>query len=371
MLFRSEDVPVATLRQVLLYHVITAEIPAAQVSTGYATTPTDNQLSLYIEKSSGVKINGDVNVTEADLLATNGVIHIVDKVIGLPTVVSTALTNPNFSTLVSALTRADLVSALSGAGPFTVFAPTNEAFSAFLSANGFASLEEVPVPVLTQVLLNHVVATRANSSGLSTQYVNSLATFGNTTSNLSLFIEKDDAVTVNGSNVIIADVNATNGVIHAVDKVIGLPTVVNHALNNPEFSTLVAALTRPDLGVDYVSILSGAGPFTVFAPTNAAFSALLTELGAPNLAAIPASTLNSVLQYHVVANANVRAGQLIDEQVVGTFQGTSFTIDLTGGAKIRDGQNRIANIIATDVQGVNGVVHAIDKVILPDRKSVV
>jgi len=160
-------------------------------------------------------------------------------------------------------------------------------------------------------------------------------------------------------------VSASNGVVHIIDKVILTPTVVNQALNNPNFSTLVAALTRSDLGVDYVTLLSGTGPFTVFAPTNAAFTALLTELGFANLNAIPAATLNAVLQYHVVNGANVRSTQLTNQQVVTTFGGGAFKVDLTGGAKIVDAKNRISNIIATDVQGANGVVHAIDKVILP------
>ncbi|MCB0576373.1 MAG: fasciclin domain-containing protein, partial [Saprospiraceae bacterium] len=149
------------------------------------------------------------------------------------------------------------------------------------------------------------------------------------------------------------------------NKVIVPPTVVNHALNNPNFSILVTALTRSDLSVDYVSTLSGDGPFTVFAPTNDAFADLLTELGANSLDDIPAATLDAVLQYHVVAGANVLASQLSDEQVVTTFQGGTFKVDLSSGAQIIDAQNRTANIILTDVQGTNGVVHAIDKVILP------
>jgi uncharacterized surface protein with fasciclin (FAS1) repeats len=119
------------------------------------------------------------------------------------------------------------------------------------------------------------------------------------------------------------------------------------------------------LGVDYVSILSGTGPFTVFAPTNAAFAALLTELGVPNLNAIPAATLNSVLQYHVVNGANVRAENLTNGQVVTTFGGSTFTVGLTGGAKITDAKAWVSNIIVTNVQANNGVVHAIDKVLLP------
>jgi uncharacterized surface protein with fasciclin (FAS1) repeats len=284
------------------------------------------------------------------------------------TIAETAQNTSNLSSLVAALNRAGLVDALNADGPFTVFAPTNEAFSAFLSANGFANLEAVPVNVLQQVLLNHVVSGEIRAAGVPTEgYVKTLATFGNTTSNLSILAQKNaSGVSINKDvKVITADVLASNGVVHIVDKVIGLPTVVNHALNNANFSTLVAALTRPGLGVDYVEILSGAGPFTVFAPTNAAFGALLTELNLTSLDQVDNATLNAVLQYHVVNGANVLAGQLTNGQEVTTFGGGKFSINLTGGAKIVDARNRTTNIIITDVQGSNGVVHAIDRVILP------
>ncbi len=284
------------------------------------------------------------------------------------TIAETAQATSDLSSLVAALSRAGLVDALNADGPFTVFAPTNAAFAAFLSANGFANLEAVPVDVLKQVLLNHVVSGEIRAAGVPAEgYVKTLATFGTTSSNLSILAQSNaSGVSINKDvKVTTADVLASNGVIHIVDKVIGLPTVVNHALNNANFSTLVAALTRPGIGVDYVSILSGAGPFTVFAPTNAAFAALLTELNLTSLDQVDNATLNAVLQYHVVSGANVLASQLTNGQVVTTLQTGTFTVNLNGGAKITDAKGRIANIIITDVQGSNGVVHAIDKVILP------
>lgn len=284
-----------------------------------------------------------------------------------PTIVETAIASPNLSTLVAALQRADLVSALNAPGQnFTVLAPTNEAFNKLLQALGVSRLEDIPVDVLAQVLRNHVVSGVAKSTDLSTGYVNTLATFRGTNDPISLFVNTASGVRFNNTaNVTTADVEASNGVVHIIDAVILPPTVVNHALNNPNFSVLVQALTRSDLGVDYPSVLSGDGPFTVFAPTNAAFTALLQELGAASLNDIPAATLNAVLQYHVVNGANVRSTSLTEGQSVTTFQGGSFTIGLTGGPKITDAQGRVANIIATDVQGSNGVIHAIDKVILP------
>lgn len=282
------------------------------------------------------------------------------------TIVELAQGDPNLSTLVAALQRADLATTLSGTGPFTVFAPTNAAFADLLKSLNLTKLEDVPVATLKSILLYHVVSGDVRSNKLTTGYVSSLSPFSNSTNTLSLYVETGSGVKINKSvSVTTADVVASNGVVHVIDKVIVPPTVVNIALDNANFSTLIAALTRADLGVDYVTLLSGAGPFTVFAPTNAAFTALLAELKFSGLDAIPAATLNAVLQYHVVNNANVRSSQLSNGQVVTTFGGGKFTITTTDGAKITDAKNRIANIAIVDVQASNGVVHAIDKVILP------
>jgi uncharacterized surface protein with fasciclin (FAS1) repeats len=182
-----------------------------------------------------------------------------------------------------------------------------------------------------------------------------------------MYINTAGGVKINGiSTVTKTDINATNGVIHKVDKVIGLPTVVTHAIANPNFSTLVSALTRSDMP-NFAGILSGttSAPFTVFAPTNAAFASLLTELSLPNLAAIPTATLENALKYHVVTGANVASTDIMNNMNVTTFQGGTFTITTTGGVKITDANSRIANVVATDVQCSNGIIHVLDKVILP------
>ena len=213
-----------------------------------------------------------------------------------------------------------------------------------------------------------MLGTKVTSNQIVTGYVSTLAKGGaSTTRNLSMYISKVSGVKINGvSNVTTADVMATNGVVHKVDAVIGLPTIVTHALANPEFSSLVAALTRSDMP-NFVGILSGtaSSPFTVFAPTNAAFSSLLTEISLPNLGAIPTATLENALKYHVVAGANVASTDLTNNMIVTTFQTGTFVITTTGGAKIKDANNRTSNIIATDVQCSNGIVHVIDKVLLP------
>jgi uncharacterized surface protein with fasciclin (FAS1) repeats len=287
------------------------------------------------------------------------------------TIVETAAATPELSILVDALTAADgdLLTTLSG-GNFTVLAPTNDAFVAFLSANGFASLDEVPTDVLSNILLNHVITGSVMSTDLASAgsgYTTTSAT-NMDGDNLSLYFTTSSGVEFNGlSTVVLADIPASNGIVHVVDAVIGLPTVITFATSNPLFETLVAALTRDDLSEDLVSILSTTdepSPFTVFAPTNDAFASLLSELGVDSLGDIDVATLGLTLATHVVVEANVRSGDLTNGMSITTI-GDGLTFSLDAGPQLIDLNDRVANIIAVDVQAYNGVVHVIDKVVLP------
>ena len=266
--------------------------------------------------------------------------------------------NPNFSILVDALNRADLAETLNQEGSYTVFAPTNDAFMDFLDANGFESLDDVPLTTLTQVLLNHVVNGTNLSSGLTTGYFKTLATgSASSTNTLSMFINTASGVRLNGvSSVTSADIIADNGVIHVVDAVIGLPTIVTHATANPNFSTLATLLTEQEL----VGTLNGtaSSPFTVFAPLNSAFdTATLNLYGGLN-----STQKTAVLTYHVVPGANVLSNAIPSGPIT-TFETGTFTIS---GTVITDEQSRATNIVATDVQASNGVIHAVNQVLLPN-----
>lgn len=293
------------------------------------------------------------------------------------TIAKIASSNDDFSTLVTALNKVGLTQTLNSPGNYTVFAPTNEAFNTFLADNGFASLNDVPEALLKEVLLNHVVNGEFFSSALTTSYVKTLAKGdASATNTLSLYVDTSSGVKLNGvATVTTANLNASNGVVHVVDAVIGLPTIVTHATANPNFSILVAALTRTDqLDQNFVSTLSGTAnsPFTVFAPTNTAFSntgspqGLLQEFGWASLNDVPESVLEKTLKYHVVLNANVLSDNLPTTPVT-TYLGQTFTISTTGGGPvITDYNSRISNIVATDVQCTNGVIHVLNKVIVPN-----
>ncbi|WP_445716027.1 fasciclin domain-containing protein [Flavobacterium sp.] len=282
----------------------------------------------------------------------------------LDSIADVAAKNSNLSILVEALQKADLVEVLDSNGSYTVFAPTNEAFNNFLNANNFSSLNDVPVPVLKEVLLNHVVLGANLSSNLRTGYVKTLGKgSASSTNTLSMYINTSDGVSLNGvSNVVQANIGASNGVIHVVDAVIGLPTIVTHVLANPNFSSLVGALTSNGQP-DFVGVLSGTtnAPFTVFAPSNDSFATFESQ-NPGTLASLTASQLTSVLSYHVVAGANVLSNAIPSGPIT-TFETGTFSIM---GTTITDEASRQTNIVAVDIQASNGVIHVINNVILPE-----
>lgn len=297
--------------------------------------------------------------------ASNGVVHIVDKVIGLPNIVDHALNNAALSELVGALTAdgnttfTDLLS--SADEEFTVFAPVND---------GFASFENPAGNDINNILSNHVIIGSALAAAdLSNSYANTAATNPDGDF-LSLYINTDDGVVLNGSSTVaIADIVATNGIVHAVDTVIDLPTVVTFATADSEnFSTLAAALTS-DGQPDFVATLStpwgtSPAPFTVFAPVDSAFGELET---------IPeGDALTAVLLHHVIAEANIVSGDLSDGLTSpATLEGDALMFTATGDSfTITDGAgNSGINIAVANVQAINGVVHAIDKVLIPDTSN--
>ena len=250
-------------------------------------------------------------------------------------IVEIALETPELTTLVQALLRADgnLVDVLEGPGPFTVLAPTNAAFTAFLNANGFASLDDVPTDVLSQVLLNHVIMADIVSSDLvgSTGYAAGSATNADG-QNISIYYDGTSGVRFNNTaTVTTADINASNGTIHIINAVIGLPDIVDHAIMNGSFSSLVAALGAADddgMGNTLVDTLQGDGPFTVLAPDNDAFETYLdgTPLGSVNTAALRVLLLN-----HVVGGGIV-AGDLMDLNDAGVYYANTSATGPGGNA---------------------------------------
>lgn len=279
-----------------------------------------------------------------------------------PSTLGVAQSEARFSILVEAVNAAGLADTLNGPGPLTVFAPTNDAFAALLSELGISKDALLAnKPLLTAVLTYHVLPAKVERAAVPA---------GKPVTTVQGGIFKVDAVG-NGlvitdgrnrrSTVTATDIPARNGVVHVVDKVL-LPadkTVVQTAASLPQFSILVEAVLAARLD----TALSGTGPFTVFAPTNDAFAALLAELGISKQALLAdTALLTQVLTYHVIPSRVLKADVPVGVAVQ-TLQGQTLTVDAT--LAITDQRGRKAAITGTDVLASNGVIHVIDKVILP------
>lgn len=281
-----------------------------------------------------------------------------------PDIVQLAQSNPDLSILVEAVDAAGLAPTLKQAGPYTVLAPTNAAFAALLTELGVTKAQLLAdKALLTTVLTYHVLPAAVKRADIPLGKAVTTVQGG--------FFKVEAAGTglkvTDGrnrtANIIAADIQATNGVVHVIDKVI-LPAnknIVQTAQSLPDFSILVEAVVAADLQ----GTLSGKGTFTVFAPTNAAFAALLTELGVTKEALLAnKALLTKVLTYHVVSGQVLKSGVPVGAPIT-SVQGETFTIN--SALAITDQNGRNANIVATDVFTSNGVIHVIDKVILPKQ----
>ena len=361
------------LTDVLLYHVITDSVVGSDTALSLAGTTQlmANEAKLAITvRGDALYLNESV-VIDTDIEASNGVIHVIDAVltpttIGEPegSIVDLALASPDLTTLVTALQAADLVDALADENAvFTVFAPTNAAFAA-LGDDAIAALL-ADTEELTNVLLYHVVGEAAVDSIDATALYGQMVTMLNE-ADVTIDV-RDGELYINDSKVIIKDIPATNGIIHVIDMVL-IPesetaaeptgTIVDIALADPQFSTLVTALEAADL----VSTLADeTAVFTVFAPTDDAFALLGTDTINSLLADVP--TLTNILTYHVIGDQAVDSATAIslDGSDVEMLNGDTVSVSVQDGTLYLND----SAVIVPDVVATNGVIHVIDAVLAP------
>ena len=343
------------LANILQYHVISGEVPASGVTDCLSADAVNGQPLSFTVGDSGVMVN-DANVITTDVITSNGLIHVIDKVL-TPTdtprdIPRTAQCTGSHDSLVAAVVQAELLTTLQGAGPFTVFAPTDQAFT-----DAGIDLAALDTPegkqTLSDILLYHVVPSSVPSSAVTDCM---LADAANTQ---PLSFTVGNGVMVNDANVIQADVMASNGIIHVIDKVL-TPSdtprdIPRTAQCTGAHDSLVAAVIQAEL----LTTLQGEGPFTVFAPTDQAF----TDAGI-DLAALDTpegkQTLSDILLYHVIAS-EVPSSAVTDCLSADTVNTNplSFTVD-DSGVMVNS-----ATVVTPDVQTSNGVIHVIDKVLLP------
>lgn len=316
--------------------------------------------------------------TEAVVEETTTTTEAMEEMEEMTTVVDVALSSPDFSTLVAAVEAAGLVETLQGDGPFTVLAPTNDAFEAAFDALGITADELLAdTETLTAILTYHVLPLEADAATVVSLDGQSAETVNGDSVAISVV---GGSVMVDNATVTTTDLEADNGVVHVIDSVLlpaavaealgvamaddmddmdDMGTIVDVAVASGDFPTLVAALGAT--GLD--EVLAGPGPFTVFAPTEDAFGALLEalDISAEDLLA-DTELLTSVLTYHVVAtDAPAEVVVTLDGQDVETVNGATVLVTIDGDAVMVND----SNVVAVDVKGSNGVIHVIDSVLLP------
>ena len=412
----------ATLSDILLYHVVSGSVAASDVTDGMSAEALNGDDLSFTVSDGSVMVNG-ATVTTADVMASNGIIHVIDMVLMPPAdladIPTVAQGTGIHTSLVAAVVQAELLTTLQGDGPFTVFAPTDDAFAA--AGIDLAALDtEEGKAALTDILLYHVVSGAVPSSAV-TDGMSAAAVNGD-----DLSFTVGEGVMVNDANVVLADVPASNGVIHVIDKVLMPPADVteedgdicynmathtvaagasfaecmayayyeDYQMNGQTFTgcyntvthtltmvsqaeceaymwtpavdiamtasattihnSLVAALAQAEL----VATLQGDGPFTVFAPTDDAFAAAGIDLAALDTEEGKAA-LTDILLYHVVSGA-VPSSAVTDGMSAAAVNGDDLSFTVGEGVMVND-----ANVVLADVPASNGVIHVIDKVLMP------
>ena len=349
----DELLALENLGDILTYHVLSGTV----LSTDLAPTQTVTMLNgddATVTSMDGTVMINDATVTVADITTDNGVVHVIDAVIlppADPTVADIIADSDDHFVLAAVLDSTGLDETLAGEGPFTVFAPTDAAFDLIDPLTLIDILQDNDL--LTSILTYHVAGGNVLSNDLSDGQV--ITTVNGADVTISIM---DGTVMVNEATVVIADLVGSNGVVHVIDAVLLPPapnpaTVVDIIVNSPDHTLLELAVGAAGL----VGALSGEGPFTVFAPTDAAIVELVTALDitADELLALP--ELGAILQYHVVGAAALST-DLSDGQLLTTLQGQDVEISIDMGVMVND-----ANVVVADLVADNGVVHVIDMVL--------
>lgn len=366
-----DDLPEAVLRSILEYHVVAnATIRSTDLSNGTATTVQGEDITINVD--GGVTFNGSATVVAADVEAQNGIIHVINQVLVMPsvtpivgTIVAPAYFNKNFTTLIAAVQAAspEILTTLLNSEEKTLFAPTNDAFAA-------AGITELPdQATLDAVLTYHVIGAKVEAADIA-EGSSTAATLGG-----DIYLSNNGAngLFINGTtSVTTADIAGSNGVVHVINKTL-LPAsesiadiaIMLSGADTPEFTQLVAALVKvPSL----LEAAQSEGNLTVFAPTDAAFQALYDALEVADLdaleAAITTDKLAEVLQHHIVG-ARVFSTDL-SSGAVGTLN-QDITIDLDALSIVDANGSDPANLVTNslNILATNGVIHVVDRVLIP------
>jgi transforming growth factor-beta-induced protein len=350
--------PEGALLQILLYHAVEGVVESGDLFDGQIVPTIQGQDVAITVNPDGVYVN-DSEVIAADIVATNGILHVIDAVL-LPDLSGQSIyeiiaADLNFQILTAALNASGLDELLNSPDVnLTLFAPTDEAFEA-LPPGTIEALLEDPQGLLSEILAYHVLPEVVESGDLFDEMILTTALGQDITVTIN-----EDGVFINEAKVIIVDILASNGIIHVIDAVL-LPdlsgqTIYEIISTDPDFEILTAALNAS--GLDELLNREGVS-LTLFAPTDEAFEALPPGT-IEALLEDPQGLLSEILAYHVLPEI-VESGDLFDEMILTTALGQDVTVTINGdGIFIND-----AKVIIADIQATNGIIHVIDAVLVP------
>ncbi len=275
---------------------------------------------------------------------------------------------PYFVDFMHAIDKTHLAYLLEESGPYTVFMPNQWAFSRFRMDNKINHTDQFPDERLTEILLYHFIEGRWMLSNIPEGYHSTLLREKTTGNPIDLYIEKDGVFRINGLNTIDEpDLEAINGFIQSIKSVLYVPTILDHLTFNNEFSLILEMLNRKDPDLDFSDLLSQDGPSTFFAPGNEAILSIIEDNQEwQTINDIPDPTLNKIIKNHLVSSENIVLKEITQNNKLTSMLGNDFTIQPDNRKwSIIDMNGKVAHITLSDIQGSNGVIHRIDKVLLP------
>lgn len=289
------------------------------------------------------------------------------NVINGPTALDFLIDSPNHNIFLDALISTQLDESIENSRSITLFAPTDQAFSVFLAANNYASIHSIPEELLRTLLLYHIQSETRMLDQFNSQYYKTQANVdGN---QMDAFISfSNNILRINdAASVTTGDTRVSNGVVHVVDQVLELPSVITLIFADPNFSNLETALNREGLSISLDDNASASAPFTIFAPTNAAFTALIASDPNDNLNSfqdvLNQNNFDDKLLYHILGNQRLALDDFVDGQILNPLGTGTFRINTNAGITIHDGNGTITNLTATNITAFNGIIHQLDFVL--------
>lgn len=359
-----QNIPPNELGALLAYHIIPGRILYNQIPTGEVPTFLESISITFSKNGSNVILNDSVQVLTRNIEARNGMIHEIDKVLFPPAnSILNVVENNGFSTFLAAVEAAEFEGLLTNEGPFTLFVPTNAAFTRYLTENEIDQETLLTSPELENIISYHLIKGVLPAASIEAGRIPSL-----TEAPIFFSVAPNGAFWLNGkARITASNIAADNGLVHVIDQVIESPTqsisekiTSLNTAENPQFIILVEALEKTgqltDLDRDFEDNV------TLFAPTDAAFEELFADLGVSGIDAIGVETLRRILQYHLVPSRLFSQGLRESDTLPTLISGQTLSVNL---AQLQINESGlISNLL--NIHGQNGVIHGIDKVLVPE-----